>query len=457
MVVTSFSSNPSHPYDPSFINSVVATVLERIFPPELLSYKTNEGTMYGHLQDFVMSAFTSGSAQDTSRSHQLPPATTASTVDSPVQTDRNVPQSTVSSPPVPPGHSDPQPPQIKNPYASPSTAQGEVPIDALRRYPVDRDDISTGDFADEAADGRSTVSAVDDTYEVRDTGDTASIASLPGSKRGAAGVQTAPSVQRVPLTQPVQQQTGQPQTAGYDTGSVNDANSPYQMRGEPADVPGQTGYDGSSIESTGRRPRRFPENHDMHGARYPVDPGRFNDAGSNDWGSMFSGWQAEVASLQQSLKSFQDSILLSLNSLDTRFDKLSGQLSEATTALTGFTGLPNQSAAPSNSFQPAALQTADPSAPIRPEESIRQVQFADQQGRPGSEQTVPNSNAPPAMAPQVTPDGMKHGQVGFAPLTGNEVTDTAQAVKGDQSISGGNGTAPRTQRTEGRHFWQRRP
>lgn len=451
MVVTSFSSNPSHPYDPSFINSVVATVLERIFPPELLSYKTNEGTMYGHLQDFVMSAFTSGSAQDTSRSHQLPPATTASTVDSPVQTDRNVPQSTVSSPPVPPGHSDPQPPQIKNPYASPSTAQGEVPIDALRRYPVDRDDISTGDFADEAADGRSTVSAVDDTYEVRDTGDTASIASLPGSKRGAAGVQTAPSVQRVPLTQPVQQQTGQPQTAGYDTGSVNDANSPYQMRGEPADVPGQTGYDGSSIGSTGRRPRRFSEDRGMHGAQYPVDPGEpYNDTGLNDWRSMSSaltGLQAEVASLQKSFQSFQNSIL-------ARFEEMNSQL---TNALTGLTRFSSQSAAPPSSFQRAPPHTADPSAPIRPEEPIRQVQFADQQGQPGSEHTVLNSNAPPVMAPEVTADGMIRGPADNAPLAGNEVTDTAQAVKGDQSTSGGNGTAPMTQRAEGRHFWQRRP
>jgi hypothetical protein len=404
-----------------------------------------------------MSAFTSGSAQDTSRSHQLPPATTASTVDSPVQTDRNVPQSTVSSPPVPPGHSDPQPPQIKNPYASPSTAQGEVPIDALRRYPVDRDDISTGDFADEAADGRSTVSAVDDTYEVRDTGDTASIASLPGSKRGAAGVQTAPSVQRVPLTQPVQQQTGQPQTAGYDTGSVNDANSPYQMRGEPADVPGQTGYDGSSIGCTGRRPRRFPGNRGMHETEQPLDSRPYDDAGSNDRGSIFSEFQAEVASLKQSLESFRNSILLSLNSLNTRFDQMNSRLSEMTNALPGFTMSSNRSAAPPSSFQPAALQTADPSATVGTGGSIpQQVRFVDQQGQTGSVQPVPNPNASSAIVPEVQSDVLNRGSVENAPLIETDAMNTAQAVERSQAISGFEGTAPMTKRAKGRHFFSKR-
>lgn len=471
MVATSFSSNPSHSYDPSFINSVIATVLGLLFPQDLLSHKTNSGTVSGHLEDYLtskISTFTSGSAQDPSQSSQQPEATIASTAPS-VQAEQNIPpRSTVpplsdlpegSIPPSTPADGFSTPGGLPVPVQTADqplpgnqipSSRGTIPVTSNAQ----EDKVAVKDFAANVVDD---ISPPQSLVGREDRG---SVRSLPRSLQSYTDGPSNPTVQRVPVAHGDVQETNvgvQPQTAAYGTGSGDDPSMLYHEAGEPADVPGQTGYDGSSIESTGRRPRRFPENHDMHGARYPVDPGRFDDAGSNDWGSMFSGWQAEVASLQQSLKSFQDSILLSLNSLDTRFDKLSGQLSEATTALTGFTGLPNQSAAPSNSFQPAALQTADPSAPIRPEESIRQVQFADQQGRPGSEQTVPNSNAPPAMAPQVTPDGMKHGQVGFAPLTGNEVTDTAQAVKGDQSISGGNGTAPRTQRAEGRHFWQRRP
>ncbi|KAG7571222.1 hypothetical protein FFLO_00895 [Filobasidium floriforme] len=438
------------------VNSTIETVIASIFHPDFLSYFDDNGDHSNVIQSYVASkvpnAFTS--AQDDFKSYQPPEATTASTVDPAVQTDRNVPpRPTVPSTPVPPGHSDPQPAQIKNPYLSPPTAQGEVPTDALRRSPVNRDNVSTRDFANEEADGRSIASSENDTYGVRDTGDTASIFSLSRSLRRAPGAQKDPTMQTVPLAQPVPQQSGaipQPQTAAYDTEPVDDPNSPYHEAGEPAGIPGQSEMDTRSFRSAGSRPRRFLEDRGMHGPRYPLDPDdTYNDAGPNDWRSMSSaltGLQAEVASMYKSFQSFQNSILHSLNSLNTRFDQMNSRLSEMTNALPGFTMSSNRSAAPPSSFQGAPPQTADPSAPVRPEEPIRQVQFPDQQGQLGPEQPVLNSNAPPVMAPQVRPDDMIRGPVDNALLDEIDAPNTAQAVKPDQSISGGRGTAPETER-----------
>jgi hypothetical protein len=415
--------------------------------------------MFEHLQDFVMSAFTSGSAQGLSHSDQHPPATTASTVDPAVQSDRNVPQSTVSLPQAPPGHPDPQPAQIKIPYAPASTAQVKVPLEALRRSPSNRDDILTRDFAKEA-DDESIVSSIDRTGRYPVEGDAASIDSLPGSFRRVSGAQRNPTMQTVPLAQPVQQQPGaipQSQTAGYDTGSVNDPNMSYHEAGEPADVPGQTGYDGSSIGCTGRRPRRFPGNRGMHETEQPLDSRPYDDAGSNDRGSIFSEFQAEVASLKQSLESFRNSILLSLNSLNTRFDQMNSRLSEMTNALPGFTMSSNRSAAPPSSFQPAALQTADPSATVGTGGSIpQQVRFVDQQGQTGSVQPVPNPNASSAIVPEVQSDVLNRGSVENAPLIETDAMNTAQAVERSQAISGFEGTAPMTKRAKGRHFFSKR-
>jgi hypothetical protein len=438
-----------------------------------LSHKTNSGTVSGHLEDYLtskISTFTSGSAQDPSQSSQQPEATIASTAPS-VQAEQNIPpRSTVpplsdlpegSIPPSTPADGFSTPGGLPVPVQTADqplpgnqipSSRGTIPVNSNAQ----EDQISVKDFA---ANGMDDVSPPQIVVGREDDGD--SVRSIPRSLQSYTDGPSNPTVQRVPVAHGDVQETNvgvQPQSAAYDVESVNIANSPYQMRGGPADASGQMMEDdGSSIGSTGRRPRRFPGNRGMHETEQPLDSRPYDDAGSNDRGSIFSEFQAEVASLKQSLKSFQNSILLSLNSLNTRFDQMNSRLSEMTNALPGFTKSSIRSAAPPSSFQRAPPQTADPSAPVRPGEPIpQQVRFADEEGQPGSEQMVTNSNAPPVMAPQVTPGGMISGQMADNPVVQPDNTEGDQEVVADSTISRNVGTPAAKSRNEGSRLWRRR-